>query len=177
MKIQAWGWLMAAVAAAGLNAAYHDGGLEWAHRVAGRVGHSSAAVLALASGHAGQFLTEARLITAHEQASPCRLATALARVETKVAGTETELVQFQGLSDREQAQLDRLEANRDRIEAQVEVQTNRINAAMAAFNPVVMKSFDVPTHCPRVRVRVPRMPMVRVPAPVVHVDAVSAGPV
>ncbi len=46
---QAWGWLTAGVLAAGLNASYHDGGLQWAHQVADRVEHGSAAVLALAS--------------------------------------------------------------------------------------------------------------------------------
>ncbi len=61
---QAWAWLTAGVLAAGLNASYHDGGLEWAHQVADRVEHGSAAVLALASGRADQVLSQAQLLTA-----------------------------------------------------------------------------------------------------------------
>ena len=61
---QAWGWLAAGVLAAGLNAAYHDGGLEWAHRIADRVQHGSAAVVALAGGRADQFVAEAALLSA-----------------------------------------------------------------------------------------------------------------
>ena len=64
MKTQAWGWLIAGVLAAGLNASYHDGGLQWAHEVAERVGHGSSAVLALASGNAERFLSEAQLVAA-----------------------------------------------------------------------------------------------------------------
>jgi hypothetical protein len=63
MKTQAWGWLGAAVLAAGLNASYHDGGLEWAHNAVDQIQHRSAAVLALASGRADQFLAEAKWVT------------------------------------------------------------------------------------------------------------------
>lgn len=61
MKSKAYGWLAAGVLAAGLNANYHDGGMEWAHQLVDRVEHNSAAVIALASGRADQFLAEARL--------------------------------------------------------------------------------------------------------------------
>jgi hypothetical protein len=65
MKTQAWGWLAAAALAAGLNASYHDGGLQWVHQAVDQVEHGSAAVLALAAGHADQFLAEARLVSSH----------------------------------------------------------------------------------------------------------------
>lgn len=65
MKTQAWGWLAAAALAAGLNASYHDGGMQWLHHAVDQVEHSSAAVLALADGHADQFLAEARLVSNH----------------------------------------------------------------------------------------------------------------
>lgn len=70
MKTQAWGWLVAAVLAAGLNASYHDGGLEWAHRIAEGVEHSSNAVLALATGHADRFLAEAQMLGARDSEPP-----------------------------------------------------------------------------------------------------------
>ncbi len=64
---QAWGWLVAAVLAAGLNASYHNGGLQWAHEVAERLDHGSTAALALASGHTPtSSSSEARLVSAPE---------------------------------------------------------------------------------------------------------------
>jgi len=184
MKTQAWGWLIAAVAAAGLNASYHDGGLEWAHRVADRVGYNSAAVLALASGRADQFLTDARLVTASEETASCRWSTALARVQSRAARAENGFARVQAMSAREEAQLARMEANRARIEAQVAAQTARLHIPAAAFSPAVysfsdmkMPEIKTPTICPRIRVSMPRLPMVRVPAPIIHVETFGAGPV
>jgi hypothetical protein len=177
MKRQSWGWLAAAVVAAGLNASYHDGGLEWAHRVANQIEYNSAAVLALANGSADQFLTEARLVTASEETASCRWATALARVQNRVARTENEFAHVQAMSAREKAQLARLEANRARIEARVAAQTARIRIPAVAFNPVAYSDMKIPSACPRVRVNIPRLPMVRVPASVVHVETFGSGPV
>ena len=183
MKTQAWGWLVAAVVAAGLNASYHDGGLEWAHRVADQIGHNSAAVLALASGRADQFLTEAQLVTAREETASCRWTTTFARVQNRVARTENGFAHVQAMSAREEAQLGRLEANRARMEARFEAQAARFRAA-AALRPVAysvpdmkMLDMEIPSFCPRVRVNLPRLPMVRIPAPVVHVETFGPGPV
>jgi hypothetical protein len=155
MKTQAWGWLAAAVLAAGLNASYHDGGLQWAHEVADRVEHSSAAVLALAGGHADQFLAEARLVSnpiassqiASSQIAPsqiasdeiasnktvaerdenpsCPWARAMARVQSKVAQTEANLARVQAMSDRERAIE---EANFDLVQARRERMRARLVA-------------------------------------------------
>ena len=183
MKTEAWGWLAAAVVAAGLNASYHDGGLEWAHRVADQIGHNSAAVLALASGRADQFLTEAQLVTAREETASCRWTTTLARVQNRVARTENGFAHVQAMSAREEAQLARLEANRARMEARFAAQAVRFQAA-AALRPVAysvpdmkMLDMEIPSVCPRVRVNLPRLPMVRIPAPVVHVETFGPGPV
>ena len=174
MKIkQAWGWLMAGVVAAGLNASYHDGGLQWAHQAIERVGYSAGAVLALASGHADEFLTQARLVEARNETASCRLATALARVQTKIARTETIPDHFEVMTAREEAQLARLEANRARIEAQVA----RIRIPAVALNPVVFNPPAVRVVCPRVHVTVPRMPMIKIPSPVVHFEPTGSGPV
>jgi hypothetical protein len=177
MKTQAWGWLAAAVVAAGLNASYHDGGLEWAHQVADRIGYNSAAVLALASGRADQFVTEARLATAPDETASCSWSTALARVQTRVARRENAFAQVQAMSAREEAQLARLEASRARIEAQVAAQTARLRIPAVAFpaSDMTMLDMKIPSLCPRVRVNLPRLPMVRVP--VVHVEPFGAGPV
>jgi hypothetical protein len=164
---QAWGWLAAGVLAAGLNASYYDGGLQWVHRIADRVGQNSAAVLALASGRADQFLAEARMLTARNQTASCPFSSAMARVQSKIARSEAG---FEVMSAREEAQLARFEASRARIEAQ----TARIRIPAAAFN-VRMTGASV---CPRVRVNVPRMPAVKIPPiPAIHIDAASAGPV
>jgi hypothetical protein len=133
MKSKAYGWLAAAVLAAGLNASYHDGGLQWAHQVVDEVGHSSAAVLALAAGHADQFLAEARLVSnqiaANENASDriastrmaakrtaesrmvaerdethsCPWARAMARLRSKTTRTESNSARVEAMADRERA--------------------------------------------------------------------------
>jgi hypothetical protein len=91
MKSKAYGWLAAAALAAGLNASYHDGGLRWAHQVVDEVGHNSAAVLALAAGHAGQFLAEARLVSNQVAADEMADQVASDRMELKrVAARRTE---------------------------------------------------------------------------------------
>ena len=170
---QAWGWLLAAVVAAGLNASYYDGGLQWAHRVADRVVQHSEMVLARATGQADQFLSEMQLVTARQQTASCQLSTALARVQTEVARKQAHFDRFEAMSAREEAQLARMEANRARIEAQVA----RIRIPAVALNPIVFSAPKV-SACPRVRVNLPRLPRIQVPAvPVIHIETASAGPV
>lgn len=187
MKTQAWGWLIAGVLAAGLNASYHDGGLEWAHQVADQVKHGSTAVLALATGRTDQFLTEARMVTARNEHASCPLSTAMARVQSRIARSETRMAQvrvaqLESMSDFDDAQLDQLEAERDQIEAQVQAQVDtqiaRIRIPAVAVNPVVLRSVRVTPACPRVHVSVPRIPMMRMPvAPMVRVETSSPGPI
>jgi hypothetical protein len=173
---QAWAWLVAAVLAAGLNASYHNGGLQWAHDVADRVEQHSGAVLALASGHADSFLSEARMLADRNEAASCRVSSALARVQARIARSETTVERFDGMSAREQAQLERFEASRARMEAQIARQTAHIKIATAAYAPLNVRV--APIVCPRIRVNVSRLPMVKMPAlPVIHIDAASAGPV
>jgi hypothetical protein len=167
---QAWGWLAAGVLAAGLNASYYDGGLQWVHRVADRLEHKATAVLALSFGRADQFLSEARLLTARNQTVSCPLSTAMARVQSKIARSEAG---FDVMSAREEAQLARLEANRARIE----VQAARIRVPAAAFSPVVVRMTGS-SVCPRIRVNVPRVPAMKMSQiPAIHIDTASAGPV
>ena len=174
---QAWGWLTAAVLAAGLNASYHDGGLQWAHQVAERVEHGSAAVLALASGRADQFLTEARLLTARDETASCPWATMRDRVQSRIDQSMIDRSQagWDVMSAREEAQLGRLEANRARMEARIAAQTAHVRIAMADFDPLAFKAIPAPVVCPRIRVNVPRVPMIK--APVIHIGTTSAGPV
>jgi hypothetical protein len=178
MKLnQAWGWLMAGVLAAGLNASYHDGGLQWAHQLADRVGNSSAAVVALASGQTDRFLFEAQMVSARNETASCRLTAAIARVQSKLEGREGGAARLDAMAPREQARLDKLEANRARMEARIVAQTARIRVATAAYTPGVFKSASASVFCPRIRVNVPQVPMVRMPAmPVVHFDVASADP-
>jgi len=177
---QAWGWLAAGVLAAGLNASYHDGGLPWAHQIADRVEHNSAAVLALASGGAERFVSETRLLAARDETASCRLATAMARVQTRIAHSRIAESQagFDVMSVREEAQAARFEANRARMEARIAAQTAHIRIATAAFLPISVKAIPAPVVCPRVRVNIPRVPMVKMPVmPEIHIESGSAGPV
>ena len=186
MKTQAWGWLAAAVLAAGLNSSYHTGGLQWAHAIADRVGHNTGAVLALATGRADQFLAEERMLTVDratdatvdidngdQDAAQCPLTTAMVQVQSTFDGSQSEFDQFQAMSDREQARLARLEARRVRIENAVRARLARVRIQTADFNPVAIELPQV--KCPRVRVNIPRIPRIKVPAPVVHID--DPGPV
>jgi len=175
MKTQAWGWLAAAVLAAGLNSSYHEGGMQWAHEIVDRVGHNTGAVLALATGRADQFMAEARMLNVERHELQCPLAAALAQVQNSVDQSQAAFDGFQAMSDRQQAQLDRLEANRARIEAQVQAKLARVRLVETNFNPVVVQVPKI--TCPRVRVNIPRMPTIRVPAPMVHVEYSGPGPV
>ncbi len=184
MKIQAWGWLIAGVLAAGLNASYHDGGLQWAHELADRVEHGSAAVAALANGNAERFIAEAQLVAAKNETASCRLSTALARAQTRLARRENQFSRFNNftafndMTAQQDAQLAWLDANRDRIEAQiqaqVDAQTARIRIPAVNFRPVVVRVPEV-SACPRIhlnniRVNVPRIPAVHVSVPRIDVD-------
>jgi len=170
MKTQAWGWLAAAVLAAGLNSSYHNGGLQWAHEVVDRVQHNSSAVLALATGRADRFLTEARIVRAQGQ-SKCPLAEALAESKNSFEQQqEWQLERVQAISDRQQAQLARFEQNRARIEARLQARLARVQ-----FNPVAVQVPKI--DCPRVRVNIPRMPRIEVPSPTMHFNYSRPGPV
>ena len=203
MKTQAWGWLAAAVLAAGLNSSYHNGGLEWAHEIADRVQHNTSAVLALATGRADQFLAEARMlklddgadVAVNSEGSHCPFSSAWVHAQNSLDQSQTEFDRFQALSDREQAKLARLEENRARIAARVQARLARMQWADNSFRfadgdisfadtnvaPVVVQVPRI--HCPRVRVathiRVPRVhvQIPRMDAPVVQVDNGDDGPI
>jgi hypothetical protein len=175
---QAWGWLAAGVLAAGLNANYYDGGFRWAHGVADRVGQNSAAVLALASGQADQFLSEAKMLTGQNETVSCPLGTMLTRVQTRIAHSQPGTEHFDVMAPREQAQLAKLEANRAKMDAQVAVQAAHFRIATAAFAPAAFRAIPAPLLCPRVRVSIPQVPMIKLPPmPVVHIETASTGPV
>jgi hypothetical protein len=172
---QGWYWLATGVMALGLNGVYHDGGAEWAHRLVNR----SAAVVALASGHAERFL-----VSAQEQTVLCRVATEMARLQTKMAGTQTGFAHFDAVTAQQEAGLARLEANRAQFEAgrvRMEAQVARLDLASASFRPEFGAAFgpkriQLPVNCPRLRVNITRT-FVRVPAPTVRVETLSAGPI
>jgi len=187
---QAWGWLTAGVLALGLNGSYHDGGMQWAHRLAARVTYRASAVLALASGRADQFLAEARLLTAGDEvASPrraslaqdrhCPMATATAQLPTEMAQSEAEVGPFEAMSAREESRLVRLEANRARMETQIAARVAHFRVAKVDFNSAAFNPAKVQA-CGRVRVNIPRIPKIKIPAPAIptiHIEAPNAGPV
>ena len=184
---QAWGWLAAGVLAAGLNAAYHDGGLEWARRDADRIVERSRVVVVLASGRADRLLAEVRRLTAEDEEASNRANAVLARVQDNVdeqvmANVEAKVQQnivhcqaqtarMEEMSARRQARLDLMRA---RMNERLALRTVRLNLAVAAF--------DRAHACTRVRVKVPRPPMFKIPAvlpltPETHIETPNAGPV
>jgi len=86
---QAWGWLAAGVLALGLNGIYQDGGAEWVHRnvdgAIARIADRSEAVLALAAGRADWFAAKAGVLGVRNETASCRVASAMARFQTKIA--------------------------------------------------------------------------------------------
>jgi len=197
MKTQAWGWLAAAVLAAGLNSSYHEGGMQWAHEIADRVEHNTGAVLALATGRADQFLAEAGMVKVDSAAdtasgvehSQCPFSAAMERAQSAFDQSQVDFDRFQALSQRQQAKLARMEANRARIEAQLQAKLARIRFADNNFNysfaddtdftPVLVRVPQI--RCQRVRIATPRVhvnvPRIQVPAPVVHIDNSEQGPI
>lgn len=170
MKTQAWGWLAAAVVAAGLNASYHDGGLRWAHHVVNEVTHNTGAVLALATGRADRFVAEAQIVQARRQTPSCPWSAALAEARNVNVPDELDWQRVEAITARQQARLARVEAERARLEAQLRIPSE-------AFNPVVVQvpGFSI---CPRARLKPPRIPAIKVPAlPMVHVSSTGFGSV
>lgn len=174
MKTQALGWLAAAVVAAGFNASYHQGGMQWAHRVADRVMYKSEAVIALATGHADQFAAEAQVVEAQNEVSSCRLQAAVARVQSRIERSQARFDRFDdAVLAREQAQAARIDAQRARVEARMA----RIRIPAVAFSSVAIPAPRVDV-CPRIRMNLPRIPAIPVPpVPAIHLDVPGAGPV
>jgi hypothetical protein len=110
---------------------------------------------------------------------------------------QTKIVRFEGMTARKQAQAERLEARAERAEARIEAQAEaRADAQVirmhfapvtidrAAFERVVIDPIRIRVACPRVRVNVPavripvvnipRMPAIRIPAPVVSISGAES---
>ncbi len=172
MKAQAFGWLAAGVLAAGLNASYHNGGLEWVHRIADKVSYNTNAVLALATGNADRLYNEARRARGREANSSCRLSLAMARVQNAIPLSNIAFAQFDRISDRQKAQLDRLSARGVQMEARLV----RVNLPEVAVAPVVVNVPDVHV-CPRVRVNVPHVSVKAPVVPEIHIEMPSADPI
>jgi hypothetical protein len=176
---QAWVWLAAGVVALGLNGFYHDGGAEWARRTVDRVASRSAAVLALASGRAEQFLSRTQLVLTPDEVQSCRVASAIAQLQSRAARGQAGFARVEAMSAREEAAVARLEANRARFEAQV---------ARVQVMPA-LSAVEIPAVCPRRRTKIRQIeipqieippleiPEVNVPAPPeVHMGT-STGPI
>lgn len=163
MKTQAWAWVIAGVAALGLNGVYQDGGFSSAHQVVDRIESRSALVMALATGRADRLFVEAKMVVPPEGPTPCDWGRAMARAQSRMARAEFKVDKWQAASDRQEAQCARAQATRARIEAQVAAQTARIRVPAVTLNPVVFKAMQIDA-CPRVHVNLPRITRVRVPA-------------
>ena len=197
MKTQAWRWLVAGVVAAGLNASFHQGGLRWAHQIAQDVEHNSAAVIALASGRADEFLAQARLLTISVPKDPCAAEEPVGVEVAELAKAEpgfdlpAHFTNIQPVkeyqSERVQAEVRQemtrahLEVLRARLQAQMAEQSSHFRDASASFDQGVLRRISSEfsqikfPECSRVRVSFPKVPAVKIPA--VRVDAVTAGPV
>ena len=102
---------------AGLNASYHDGGLQWAHRIAGQIENRANVVLALLMVAPMRPLPRrVSRMTAADENSEYRFDSALAHAQTKLGKLERRIQSASGFVDRKLA---RLQANRARVEARL----------------------------------------------------------
>ena len=179
---QAWGWLVAGVLAAGLNASYYDGNMEWAHRVADEVQDRSEAVLSRVSDRVSEgkdlILARAEQLSGRTEMASCRLSTTLSRLEMDAARTDQGFARIQVKTDRENARLAVAQANR---EARRAVAGAHIHLSLASFRPLVVEPMSfrsiglrpitvrVPAVCPRVRVSVPRIEIPEVSVPQISI--------
>jgi hypothetical protein len=152
MKSKAYGWLAAAALAAGLNSSYHDGGLRWLHDAAAKVEHNSAAVIALASGHANQFLAEAQLasgqiVAERQETARCPWSRAIARVQAKLSHAESGTDHVESMSAREEARVARMEANESRMEARIAAKADRFRVTATAFDGMPVAAAEALAHC------------------------------
>jgi len=194
MKTQAWAWLTAGVVALGLNGFYHDGGAEWAHRIAERISDRSDFVVARVSERADQFVAEVRMAAGRNETASCPLSTAVAELQSRMAQTrfaETKIARLDVMTDRQQAQMDRLQAAQARADAQVETrvdaQVARMRFAPVMIDRAVFDSAKIRVICPRVRVNVPaaripvvnipRLPAIRIQVPVISAAESDTGPI
>jgi len=163
--------------AAGLNASYHNGDLQCVHRVAEKAKHTTLGVLALATGRADQFLMQAEILAAHEQADS-RLA--MAPLQNESAIIEASAARLEVLNARKDLQRARIEAQQARIQGRLAAQTARFQIAQAklnrVFNPLPADFNPMKTvSCPRVRINIPQLSGAQIPA--IHVDAPGIGPI
>lgn len=188
---QAWGWLAAGVLAAGLNAAYHDGGFAWVHRIADRAQHVSGAVVALASGHADRFLAEAETLSARNDSFSDA---AVAEKDREMARAEAVYARVQAIQAREQAHCARIRAEHARVEERIaarqavmRVPGTEIDTAfrtieipeIPGMSPVRIEipQLKIRTNCSHVRMNLPAMPKINMPSvPAVNVSVSSGGP-
>jgi len=176
---QAWGWLAAGVLAAGLNAAYHDGGLAWAHRIADRAQRVSGAVVALASGHADRFLAEAKTLSIRNDDD------ATAFSDTMVATADQEMARAEAAyaraAARGQAHCARMQAEHARMEARMAAQRAlgripavQVQMALRSVQIPEIPAMSVPRieiqrmkwgqNCSRVHISLPSLPKISIPA-------------
>jgi hypothetical protein len=173
---QAWGWLAAGMLAAGINAAYHDGGLQWAHRIADRAQHISEAVVALASGRADQFLAEAKTLSARNDDQVMAFSdTVVATADHEMARAEAAYVRAEARAEahcvRMQAERARMEARTEAHRALVRIPDVRVETAMIQIPGVPAISIPrvelspMRVHCSQIRMSLPALPNRRMPAP------------
>lgn len=170
---QAWGWLAAGMLAAGLNAAYHDGGLAWAHRIADQAQHVSGAVVALASGRADQFLAEAQMLTARNGAYSDAT---LAKADHAMAQVQAAYARAEAFQARGQARCARIRAEHARIQQRIaapqallgfpeaEIVTAYRTIEIPGVPGMSATRIEIPQVCSRVRVNLPRVDMPQIPA-------------
>jgi hypothetical protein len=144
----AWYWLTAGVLALGLNGAYQDGQLGWAHGLADR----AAGVVERASWRGQHFVAMAELMLGHTPASFGRTEAAIERVQNRVVCERVAHAQRQIAMAHVREQL--AEANLQHKMAMVQMKMDRVRTMSIdranqfrdcdGFSKVVVNMPDLP---------------------------------
>jgi hypothetical protein len=98
-------------------------------------------------------------------------------VQAKIARSETNFARLETISARRQARLAQWQARLPRMEAEMAASRARQQLTTLTFNPIVLKTAEIPAHCQKIRINLPRMPVVQTPDPVIHFDVSEADPI
>ena len=158
---KAWYWLAAGVLALGLNGAYQDGQLGWAHVLVDRAAASVERV-ALRGEH---FVTMAEVMLGREPHALAHTEAAIERVQERIACDRIAQAQRHMAMARVREQL--AEANMQRKMAMVQVKMDRVRAMTIertnrfrdcdGFSKVVVNLPDLPN------IQMPNLPDIQIP--------------
>ena len=183
---QTWGWLATGVLAFAMNSLYHNAGAEMVHRIMGRATTRAEAVLDLVSAQSDRMMEGAESLAAKVEVASCRLKSAVATLKGTLTEQQRQPESLAMLAMPLNGQVLEMQVDRTQLEAKLaKLETTKLKLAKIDLNRLqslrVRNAARVHGICPGLllpteHVRVVRAPIMRIPAPIVHVN-IGPGPV